>query len=173
MNNYLMTTTRGLAAGSRKTVLMAFLFLIAYLIFIMKSAGMTFMPWAESMCWIIFRAISRSFIPVAWNEQSNPQSLQQKNSILTASYGLLDFPLIILNKCKAELQCGQVAGMVKKPTLLTAAGRWEPGATRQISKTDRLFPRTIMMLAESIAVPLKMWRISCFFKNFANTFLRF
>jgi hypothetical protein len=85
MNNYLIATTGGLTVRPRLTVLTGFLFLIAYLILIMKSAGMTFMPWAESMCWIIFRAISRSFIPVAWNEQSSPQSLQQKNSILIAS----------------------------------------------------------------------------------------
>jgi len=101
----------------------------------MKSAGMTFMPCDESMCWIIFRAISHSLIPVAWNEQSNPQSIQQKNSILTSSYGLLNYPLIILNKCKAALPCRQAAGPVEKPILPTAAGCREPGAVREISKT--------------------------------------
>jgi hypothetical protein len=88
----------------------------------MKSAGMTFMPWAESICWIIFRAIVRSFIPVAWNEQSNPQSLQQKNSIQIASYGLLHYPFIILNKCKAALPCRQAARTGKNPILPTVAG---------------------------------------------------
>ncbi|MCK9590819.1 MAG: hypothetical protein M0Q91_02245, partial [Methanoregula sp.] len=67
----------------------------------MKSTEMTFMPWAESRWWIIVRAISRSFIPVVWNEQSSPQSLQQKNSILITSSDLLHYPCIILNKCKA------------------------------------------------------------------------
>jgi hypothetical protein len=154
MNNYLIATTRGFVAGSRKTVLMAFLFLIAYLIFIMISAGMTFMPWAESICWIIFRAISCSFIPVTWNEQSNPQSLQQKNSILTASYGLLHYMLIILNKCKAELPCGQAAGLVIKSILSRAAGGQESGAIREIKKTAGLFPRAIMTRAVAITVPL-------------------
>jgi hypothetical protein len=66
MNVYLITTTSGFVAGLRLIVLTAaFLFFIAYLILIMKSADMTFMPWADSICWIIFRAISRSFIPIA------------------------------------------------------------------------------------------------------------
>jgi hypothetical protein len=71
----------------------------------MKSAGITCMPCADSRCWMIFRAISCSFMPVAWNEQFNPQSLHLKISIVNASCGFQHYSLGILNKCKAGLQC--------------------------------------------------------------------
>jgi hypothetical protein len=61
------------------------------------------------MCWMIFFATSRSFIPEAWNEQSNPQSVQQKTCISIASYELQHYPLILLNKCKAMTQCRPAA----------------------------------------------------------------
>jgi hypothetical protein len=75
----------------------------------MKSAGMTFMLWSDSMCRMIFFATSCSFIPEAWNSPFNPQSLQQKTCILIASYGLQRFPHGLLNKCKAMMQCTPAA----------------------------------------------------------------
>jgi len=61
------------------------------------------------MCWMIFFATSRSFIPETWNEQSSPQSLQQKTCISIASYELQHYPLRLLNKCKAMTQCRPAA----------------------------------------------------------------
>jgi hypothetical protein len=103
---------------------------------------------------MIFFATSRSFIPEAWNEQSSPQSLQQKTCISIASYELRHYPLILLNKCKAMKQCRPSANRLNYLSFQRQRVSGTVTGTG-ITKIPSIFSRTIMMWAGPVNQILK------------------